>query len=369
MSRRFAEIATVNPADVVAGLLPDDAFKKRVMDALAESDKLIQEIINDPRLRERIAQDILDIQPTFIQDITNLLITSTELHNLIAEKALSTQTFIDAIVSVMVNDETLIQEIKQEIINNENLFLFMTNALVSDEVFLTNVATLIVNDAGVINHITQNILADSTLIQNVANQILGAIASLSMIAPDGEQVAVRNGETFTFQAASNGRFGIVQGQDNNTPETWHKVSAEDGLLSINRPLIEAAMDNAVQKNLNINDIIHQILQHEEFKNGVDCQCSHEGSFIDEESFESLFLTTFRKNFELLLKDRRLGRILCDAVARCPIPPLSWQTIDALLIAEVDGDDMYLPKFFFDEKPTEFDYHHKLTFIADYQEDP
>ena len=189
MSRRIAEIASVDPTDVVARLLADEHFKKRVIDAMSESDKLIRDIINDPRLRERIAQDILDSHPTLIQEIIGLLVNSTALHNIIVTQALNTPTFIDAVVNSIIGNETLINEIKQQIIDNENLFQFITNALISDETFLANIATQIVSNADVINHLTQAVLNDSALIQNIANQIIATIASLSMVDSDGKAIA------------------------------------------------------------------------------------------------------------------------------------------------------------------------------------
>ncbi|MCL2709689.1 MAG: hypothetical protein FWE95_02315 [Planctomycetaceae bacterium] len=44
--------------------------------------------------------------------------------------------------------------------------------------------------------------------------------------------------------------------------------------------------------------------------------------------------------------------------------LSLQSIDAMLEADVVGLDMHFPMFFFDDKPPQgFDFHDKLTFIA------
>ena len=246
MSRRVAEIASVDPATVVAGLLADEHFKKRVIDAVSESDTLILDIINDPRLRERIAQDILDSHPTLIQEIVNLLADSTALHHLIVEKTLSTLTFIDAVVHALISNETFMDNIKQEIIDNENLFLFITNALIADDVFLANIAKQIVNDADVINHITQAILNDSALIQNIANQMIETIANLSMVDPDGKAVAERDGGIFTFQAANNDQFGIVKGQPNNSPETWHRVNFINGMGHINRQALADFIDTQIK---------------------------------------------------------------------------------------------------------------------------
>jgi hypothetical protein len=58
----------------------------------------------------------------------------------------------------------------------------------------------------------------------------------------------------TLQAATNGGFGIVRGQNNNTPTTWHNVHAANGLLSVNRQQVEAVMDNkdiAMRNSINV----------------------------------------------------------------------------------------------------------------------
>ena len=108
MKRRFDQVASIDPEKVGAGLLADEHFKKRVIDAMSESDKLIRDIINDPRLRERIAQDILDSHPMLIQEIINLLVDSTALHNIIVTQALISPTFIDAVVNSIKGVSTLL---------------------------------------------------------------------------------------------------------------------------------------------------------------------------------------------------------------------------------------------------------------------
>ena len=213
MRRRIEEVASVNPADVVAGLLADDAFRKRVIDALAESDKLIKDIINDPRLLERIAQDILDFHPT------------------------------------------IVDEIKQEILNNETLFQFITNALIFDNVFLTNIANQIVNNVDVVTQITQNILADNDLVQNIVNQIVATlettidtkiknamnslpsggggglshqdilriINNIILLAPDGSPLATNTDGLIIVQQATPEQFGVCKPR-RNSPCSPQKTS-------------------------------------------------------------------------------------------------------------------------------------------------
>ena len=311
MSRRIAEIASVNPADVVNGLLADENFKNQVLDTVSESDQLVKDIINDPRLRERIAKDILESHPTLIQEITNLLVNSIELHNLIVEKALSTQTFIDAVVNVFVNDKALINDIKQAVLNN------------------------------------------STLVQNIANQIIETMASLSMVDPDGNEVAKRNDNAFKFQAASNERFGLIKGQKNDSAETWHLISIVDGLGNIHRAGLVAFIETEIRNNggsgggityQDVLDILNSIRL-----------LAPDGSPVGTNVDGNLTLQQGTP--------KQFG--LCKPRKNSPCYPqkISWRTICGSLVAEVKNDfHMFAPFSFPKEMPNRIKLFDRLTFI-------
>ena len=356
MSRRVADIASIDPEKVVAGLLADEHFKKRVIDAVSESDKLIKDIINDPRLRERIAQDILESHPTLIQEIINLLAGNSALHNLIVEKALNTPTFIDAVVNSIVSNETLIDDIKQQIIDNENLFSFIANALISDVVFLANIAKQIVQNPDVINHLTLAILSDNALIQSIANQIIETIASLSMVDPDGKAIAERDGGTFTFQAASNEQFGIVKGEQNNSPETWHLVNFINGIGHIHRQalvdFIEAKIKNSGSGGSSGGGITYQDIIR---------------ILGDIRLFgpDDLPIATNAGGHLALQQATPRQYGVCKPRKNSPCSPqqMTWRTMDDKMTAETKNDvHMFAPFSFPKSMPNRIDLFDKCTFI-------
>jgi hypothetical protein len=312
IGRRFDTITSVNPADVVAGLLDDENFKKQVIDSVSENDKLVQKIINDPRLRERIAKDILDNHPTLIQDITNLLVDSTELHHLIVEMALSTPTFIDAVANVIMNNETLINEIKQEILDG-----------------------------------------NSTLIQNLANQIIETIASLSMVDSEGKKIATRDGGTFEFQAASDEQFGIVKGQQNDSAATWHLVSFVGGLGSINRAELVTFIETEIRNNSgtgggityqDVMDILNRIRLLA--PDGSPVGINNDGMITLQQATPAQY-----------------G--VCKPHKNSPCSPqkTAWRTMDGSLVAQTKHDiHMFVPFSFPKEMPHRIKLFDRLTFI-------
>ncbi|MDR0327920.1 MAG: hypothetical protein LBI05_06455 [Planctomycetaceae bacterium] len=310
IARRFDTVSAVNPADVVRGLLDDDDFKNKIIDTLAGSDKLVQEIINDPRLRERIARDILDSHPTLIQEIITLLANSTDLHMLIVEMALSTPTFIEAIANVLMNDETLINEIKQTILDG-----------------------------------------DSGLIKNIADQILETIASLSMVDPDGNTIAKRDGGTFTFQAASDEQFGIVKGQNNNSLETLHLVSAApDGTLHINREQLERLIEQKGGNGTGGGGTPFDKMTVAPDNNPAD------RTEIGKIENRNLIVQQAAPKQHGVVKPCR------NCV--CYRKPIGLESMDGLLVAKVRRDaHLFFPMVFKGKKPPRLKLFDKLTFIA------
>jgi hypothetical protein len=66
---------------------------------------------------------------------------------------------------------------------------------------------------------------------------------VSVVAPDGSTVATNNGGRLTLQVATNNQFGIVKGQANDSPTTWHNASIVNGIPSVNRGQVESVMDS------------------------------------------------------------------------------------------------------------------------------
>jgi hypothetical protein len=79
-------------------------------------------------------------------------------------------------------------------------------------------------------------------------------SAIKIIAPDGSEVAKNDEGTLTLQAATNNQFGIVKGQSNTSPATWHHVSVSNGALSINREQLETIInskDTAIRNAINV----------------------------------------------------------------------------------------------------------------------
>jgi len=151
------------------------------------------------------------------------------------------------------------------------------------------------------------------------------IAQIASVDPQDVVNGLLNDEEFrrkVFEAlatsqipnATNERFGIVKGQDNTIPEAWHLVTADDGLLSINRQLLEAWVTLQIKKAVDAIDI------------------SSGGG----------------------------GGTNCN----CPPPPLiGWQAMNGELKAEVERDmHMFAPFSFPKVMPKTIELFDKLTFI-------
>ncbi|MCL2711497.1 MAG: hypothetical protein FWE95_11515, partial [Planctomycetaceae bacterium] len=265
-----------------------------------------------PRLRERIAKDILDSHPTFIQDILNLLVESTALHMLIVDAALSTPTFIDAVANLIVGNQTFIDEIKNAILN------------------------------------------DSTLIQNLANQILDTISSLSMVDPEGNSIAEKDGGTFKFQAADHEQYGIVKGEANDSPSTWHLVSFINGLGSINREGLIDFIKTEIQNaggvgggGITYQDVIKILNQITLLgPDGLPIATNVEGMITVQQATPQQYG---------VVKPRKNSQLYPQA--------MSWYTMNRTLEADVKNDvHMFAPFAFPKCMPKRIEFFDKLTFI-------
>jgi len=124
-------------------------------------------------------------------------------------------------------------------------------------------------------------------------QVMGAIAALE------------------HQKATNSQFGIAKGQENNAPSTWHLVSADEGLLSINRTGLEAFVASLIKDAIPPGG-----------GNGGNCHCPPP-----------------------------------------VVKPLDWQTFCGLLKADVKRDThMFAPFSFPKGMPPKIEFFDKLTFI-------
>ena len=116
------------------------------------------------------------------------------------------------------------------------------------------------------------------------------------------------------QKATNSQFGIAKGQENDSPEAWHLVSADEGLLSINRTGLEAFVASLIK------DAIDAIPPGG--GNGGNCHCPPPA-----------------------------------------VKPLDWQTFCGSLKAEVKQKvHLFAPFSFPKEMPKRIEFFDKLTFI-------
>ena len=217
---------------------------------------IVQNIVSNPTLLTNITNEIINNE-ILVGDIINQVINHTMLHNQIIEQVLVSQTFISAVTNQIINNETIINNITQEIVTSQNLFQYITNNVLENNTFINNVTEQIVNHETIVNHITNEIISSETLVQNITEQIFVSktvmtvlTGAVKVIAPDGSTIATNNEGTLTLQTATNSAFGIIKGQSNDSPTTWHLISATNGLLSINRQQLEAMFDTKIKNAIN-----------------------------------------------------------------------------------------------------------------------
>jgi hypothetical protein len=146
----------------------------------------------------------------------------------------------------------LVEELLKHIELDENyLYEMITNHIVNNESIIKTLSEYLIDNSSVINQIANIILNDDSVLQLITTElqlILQQIAKsiVSINAPDGTVLAENVDGVFTLPGATNTQFGIVKGQSNNTPTTWHHVSAVNGLLSINREQLEAFVESKIK---------------------------------------------------------------------------------------------------------------------------
>jgi hypothetical protein len=151
----------------------------------------------------------------------------------------------------------------------------------------------------------------------------------------------------SLQHATNERHGIVKGQDNTSPDSWHKVSAdEDGTLSINRELLEDFIDEKVG----------------------DCDGGHgSGTPLDKAVAEpDRSIVGIIENRDLVLQQttpEKFGVVKCRPNCPCYRKPLGLESMDGMLIAELkQGRHLFYPMVFPKKLPPHMQLFDKLTFI-------
>ena len=173
---------------------------------------------------------------------------------------------------------------------------------------------------------------------------------LSINAPDGSVLATNDDGIFTLPAATNDTFGLVKGQRNNTPLTWHLVSvAANGTMSINREALEALIDHKVG----------------------DCDGSGSGTVSDKwdrmvaEPDKSVIARIEHR--DLIVQNtlpERFGVVKCHKTCICYRKPLGLESMDGMLVATLKHDvHLFYPMVFTDKLTPRSELFDKLTFIA------
>jgi hypothetical protein len=157
-----------------------------------------------------------------------------------------------------------VQEIVNELLQRESFCTELIEGITANETFINVLAQTIIGSATFQDIVAQILLSDldfrSAILQAIANILTREFIvdvlsdALSVVAPDGSRVATNDGGKLTLQLATNDKFGIVKGQANTSPTTWHNVHATNGMLSINREQVEVVMDGKdtqVKNSINV----------------------------------------------------------------------------------------------------------------------
>ena len=139
-----------------------------------------------------------------------------------------------------------------------------------------------------------------------------------------------------LQYATNERHGIVKGQENITPETWHMVSvAPDGTMSVNPNLGSGTSGTPLDKMVASPDrSVIGIIENRDL--------------IAQET-----------------KPTQYGVVKCGKDCVCYRKPLGLQSMDGMLVATLKHDKHLLyPMVFTENLPPRAELFDKLTFIAD-----
>jgi hypothetical protein len=216
---------------------------------------------------DNIFQQIIDNTAEQVQDITNQVIANVT-------------SQITSVAEQIVTDYTA-----QFTSTTEQIFLSKVSDFTEQienitQTMITNATQSVINQSvqQIVDGSIQQVITEAT--QQVTNNVINAILSnpeiisqisgvVSLQAPDGSSISTNHNGVLTVQAAANDRFGIVKGQSNSTPLTWHNVSAANGLLSINREQLVAMIDskdNVIKNAINVRAEDHCIVGRNE--NGV-----------------------------------------------------------------------------------------------------
>ena len=228
----------------IAGeILNDQAVFNQIIYDVVNNDflvnNIVQNVVSHQALLQNITYEIINNE-TLIGDIVHQVVHNPSLHNQIIEQVISSPTFIGSVTNQIINNETIVNNLTQEIVNSQDLFQYITNNLLASSTFVNNVAGAILSHQAFVNLVIDAVVNDASLVSQM-------VSAVSLVAPDGSSIATNDGGKLTVQVATNSQFGIVKGQSNTSPAAWHLVSATDGLLSINRLLLEAFIDERIKK--------------------------------------------------------------------------------------------------------------------------
>jgi len=221
----------------------------------------------------------------------------------------------------------------------------IVDAILQDELLQAgagDVINQIINDLRTLitNEFVEQIVNDIT-IQSLT-QI--KLTSVSLFDPDGQRLGENVEGEITVPAATNERFGIVKGADNTSPETWNKVSvAPDGTMGVNKEAFEALIEVKVPA------------------------CSGGTPLEKMVADPGREVIGIMENKDLVVQQAspdRFGVVKCNKTCACYPKPLSLQSLDGTLVAEIkQSKHLFFPMAFPDKKPDHIDLFDKLTFIS------
>ena len=169
-----------------------------------------------------------------------------------------------------------VQAIVNEILQRDRFSIELIEALAGSVLFKNVIAQTIISSATFQEIVAELLLSNEDFRHALLQAIAGILTRdfivdilsdvISVVAPDGSRVATNDGGKLTLQLATNDKFGIVKGQSNASPTTWHNVSATNGMLSIHREHVETVMDTkdtAIKNAINVRAEDNCIVGHNE----------------------------------------------------------------------------------------------------------
>jgi len=250
---------SANIQAIVNRIVTNETFKTEIASTLA-GDSVFQSSV-----ALSIVENIVD-NSTFIENIATAILSNTEVLHQIITSIINNEELIENIITNIVNNETLLENIVAHVMSSETLIQDIVNQVVQNEHFYEQIVENVLVNQTFINSVVNEIAGQETIIINIAEGILKEVAiyekitelitsvAISLVDPDGNSIAANDNGQLIVQVATNEHFGIVKGQDNVSPATWHNVSADDGLLSINKEQAETVMrekDLAAIRRINV----------------------------------------------------------------------------------------------------------------------